>query len=108
MRILLTRRLRMAAAVLGLTGLFALAAHAHHWRLESASPAAPFLRDGHADVVIEPGGVAPLGDGRRVLVADDRAAALHVVEVATGALVVRRSARRSCTRRQRPAQVGRG
>jgi hypothetical protein len=77
----------MAAAVLGLTGLFALAAQAHHWRLESRSPAAPFLRDGRVDVVIEPSGVVPLGDGRRVLVADDRAAALHVVDVATGALV---------------------
>jgi hypothetical protein len=77
----------MAAAVLGLTGLLTLAAQAHHWRLESASPAVPFLRDGRVDLVIEPSGVVPLGDGRRVLVADDRAAALHVVDVATGALV---------------------
>jgi hypothetical protein len=39
------------------------------------------------DDAIEPAGVAPIGDGRRVLVADDQAAALHVVDVATGALV---------------------
>ena len=37
--------------------------------------------------MIEPSGVAPLGDGRRVLVADDKAAVLHVVDVATGAIV---------------------
>ena len=87
MRVLPTRQLRSAAAALGLAGLFAPAARAHHYRLESATPAAPFLRDGRADVVIEPSGVAPLGDGRRVLVADDQAAALHVVDLATGALV---------------------
>jgi len=86
MQILPTRPLRAAAVALGLTGLFALAAQAHHYRLESATPAAPFLRDGRADVVIEPSGVAPLGDGRRVLVVDDKAAALYVVDVATGAL----------------------
>ena len=85
MRILPTRPLRAVAAALGLTGLFALAAQAHHYRLESATPPAPFLRDGREDVVIEPSGIAPLGDGRRVLVADDQAAALHVVDVATGA-----------------------
>ena len=84
MRILPTRSLRAAVAALGLTGLFAVAAQAHHYRLESATSPAPFLRDGRADVVIEPSGVAPLGDGRRVLVADDQAAALHVVDVATG------------------------
>jgi hypothetical protein len=87
MRILPTGLLRSAAIALGLTGLFAAAAWAHHWHLESATPPAPFLRDGRADVVIEPSGVAPLGDGRRVLVADDKAAALQVVEVATGALL---------------------
>jgi hypothetical protein len=87
MQILPTRSLRSAAVALGLFGLFALTVRAHHYQLESATPAAPFLRDGRADVVIEPSGVAPLGDGRRVLVADDRAAALHVVDVATGALV---------------------
>ena len=87
MRILPTRPLRAVAAALGLTGLFAPATQAHHYRLESASPAAPFLRDGRADHVIEPSGVAPLGDGRRVLVADNKAAVLYVVDVATGAFV---------------------
>lgn len=87
MRILPTSLFRAAAVALGLTGLFAVAALAHHYRLESASKPVPFLRDGRVDVVIEPSGVAPLGDGRRVLVADDRAAALHVVDVATGTLV---------------------
>jgi hypothetical protein len=72
---------------LGLTGLFAVAAWAHHYHLESTTTPAPFLRDGREDMVIEPSGVAPLGDGRRVLVAHDRAATLHVVELGTGALV---------------------
>jgi hypothetical protein len=79
--------LRAAAVALGLAGLFATAAWAHHYRLESATPPAPFLREGKADVLIEPAGVAPLSDGRRVLVADNRAALLHVVDLATGALV---------------------
>jgi hypothetical protein len=39
------------------------------------------------DPVIEPSGAVPLGDGRRALVADDRATALHVVDLAMGALV---------------------
>ena len=87
MRGLSTRPLRAAAIALGLAGLFAVAARAHHYRLESTTPPAPFLRDGRADLVIEPSGVAPLGDGRRVLVAHDKAAPLHVVNVATGAIV---------------------
>jgi hypothetical protein len=87
MRTLPTRRLWAAAFGLGLIGLLALAAEAHHYRLEAVTPAAPFLRDGRADGVIEPSGVAPLGDGRRVLVADGTAGALHVVDVATGAIV---------------------
>ena len=87
MRILPRHPLRAAAVTVGLTGLFSLAAQAHHYRLESATPAAPFLRDGRADLVIEPSGVTPLGDGRRVLVADDKAGVLYVVDVATGALV---------------------
>ena len=81
MRILPRHPLRAAAVTVGLTGLFSLAAQAHHYRLESATPAAPFLRDGRADLVIEPSGVAPLGDGRRVLVADDKAGVLYVVDV---------------------------
>ncbi len=87
MRGLSTRPLRAAAIALGLAALFAVAARAHHYRLESTTTPAPFLRDGRADLVIEPSGVAPLGDGRRVLVAHEKAAPLHVVDVATGAIV---------------------
>ncbi len=87
MRSLPTRPLLAAAVALGLAGLFAAAARAHHYRLESSTPPAPFLRDGRADDVIEPSGVAPIGDGRRVLVAHEKAAPLHVVDVATGAIV---------------------
>jgi hypothetical protein len=87
MRGLPIRMLRAATLALGLTGLFAVAAWAHHWRLESVTAPVPFLRDGKVDMAIEPSGVAPLGDGRRLLVANDRAAPLHVVEVATGALI---------------------
>ena len=109
MRILSTHPLRAVAAALGLTALIRVAAQAHHYRLESPTPSAPFLRDGQADVVIEPSGVAPLGDGHRVLVTDDQTAALHVVDVATGALVARRSARRSWLRRpNRPELAGHG
>ena len=79
--------LRAAAIAVGLAGLFAGTAWAHHWRLESASLPAPFLRDGRVDGMIEPSGVALVGDGRRVLVAHDEAASLHVVDVATGEFV---------------------
>jgi hypothetical protein len=79
--------LRAAAVALGLFGLFALVARAHHYRLESATSPAPFLKDGRVDVVIEPTGVVPLGDGRRVLVAHEKAAPLHVLDLDTGALV---------------------
>ena len=82
-----TRPLRAAAVALGLAWLFAPAARAHHYRLESATPPVPFLQNGRVDVVIAPSGVAPLGDGRRVLVAHAKAAPLHVVDLATGALV---------------------
>ncbi len=82
-----TRPVRAAAVALGLAMLFAPAALAHHWRLETATLPAPFLRDGRVDVVIEPSGVVPLGDGRRVLVTHDKAAPIYVVDVATGAVV---------------------
>jgi hypothetical protein len=45
------------------------------------------LRDGKVDGAIEPSAVASIGDGRRVLVADDREGTIQVVDVATGALV---------------------
>ena len=87
MRGLLTRPLRAAAVAVGLAALLAAPALAHHWRLEKASLPAPFLRGDKVDVVIEPSGVAPIGDGRRVLVAHEKAAPLHVVDVETGELV---------------------
>src|SRR5262249_37387010 len=82
-----TRPLRAAAVALGLASLLAPAARATRSRLGSASPPVPFLQNGRVDVVIAPSGVAPLGDGRRVLVAHAKAAPLHVVDLATGALV---------------------
>ena len=87
MRCFPTRPLWAAAVALGLAGLFAPVAWAHHWHLESATLPAPFLRDGRVDVVVEPSGVAPIGDGRRVLLADGKSASLHVVDLATGELV---------------------
>ncbi len=87
MRALRTRPLQAAAVALGLAGLFAPAARAHHYRLESTSTSAPFLRDGRADIVIQPSGVASLGDGRRVLMVHDEAAPLQVVNLDTGALI---------------------
>ena len=87
MRFFPTRPLCATAVVLGFAGLFDPAARAHHWEFEAATLPAPFLRDGRVDVAIEPSGVAPIGDGRLMLVAHDKAASLHVVDVATGALV---------------------
>jgi hypothetical protein len=45
------------------------------------------VKDGKPDTVIEASGVEPMGDGRRLLVAHDKAAPLHVVDAATGVLV---------------------
>jgi hypothetical protein len=42
---------------------------------------------GKPNVVIEASGVVPIGDGRRFLVAHDKAPALHVVEASTGRLL---------------------
>ena len=76
--------LLLAAAVLA-----APAAHAQdaRLRLEPASLPRPLLDGDKADVVIEASGVEPIGDGRRALVAHDKAPALHVVDLATGRLV---------------------
>lgn len=87
MRFFPTRPPWVASVALVLAGLFGPAARAHHWQLESASLPAPFLRDGRVDVAIEPSGIAPIGDGRRILVAHDKGSSLHVVDIATGALV---------------------
>ncbi len=87
MRFFPTRPFWAVAVALGLAGLIEPAARAHHWQFEAATLPAPFLRDGRVDVAIEPSGVAPIGDGRRMLVAHNNAASLHVVDLATGALV---------------------
>lgn len=102
------RPIGATAIALGFTLLFALTAWAHHYRLESATTPAPFLRAGRADVEIEPTGVVPLGEeGRRVLVADGKAGSLHVVDVATGSSSANRSARPSSPRRPRTVRTGR-
>ena len=87
MRFFPTRLLWAAAVALGLAGLFDPPARAHHWQLESATLPAPFLRNGRVDLAIEPSGIAPIGDGRRILVPHDTTASLQVVDVATGTLV---------------------
>jgi hypothetical protein len=58
-------------------------------RLESASLPRPLINGETPDVVIEASGVEPIGDGRRALIAHDKAPALHVVDLATGRLVGR-------------------
>ncbi len=87
MRCPLPRPLLSAATTFALIALFALVARAHHYRLESASTPAMFLRDGRSDSEIEPAGIAIIGDARRALVADDRAGTLHVVDLATGEII---------------------
>jgi hypothetical protein len=63
------------------------AAGADEFRLESATLPAPLVEEGRTNVVIEASAVEPIGDGRRLLVAHDKAPALHVVDAATGRLV---------------------
>jgi hypothetical protein len=62
-------------------------AGADEYRLESATLPAPLVEGGKPNVVIEASGVEPIGEGRLLLVAHDKAPALHVVEAATGRLV---------------------
>jgi hypothetical protein len=62
------------------------AAQAQQYRLESASLPVAITAQGKVDGVIEPSGVEPIGDGRRVLVAHDKASPLHVMDAATGEL----------------------
>jgi hypothetical protein len=76
----------MVLAAIALGGPAALAQDAR-FRLESAALPRPFIQGEAADVVIEASGVEPIGDGRRFLVAHDKAPALHVVELASGRLV---------------------
>jgi hypothetical protein len=84
----LSTTLRVTAA-LAAAVLVAPTARAQDFRLrlDSATLPRPFLQTDKPDVVIEASGVEPIGDGRRALVAHDKAPALHVVDLATGRLV---------------------
>ena len=76
------RRIR----VLGLVVLLpALTARAQEVHVEVAQPPVRFLTDdtGSEDKKIEPSGVEPIGDGKLLLVADDKSESLLVVEAAT-------------------------
>jgi hypothetical protein len=76
----------MALAALGLVAPTA-GAQDSRLRLESATLPRPLIDGAKVDVVIEASGVEPIGDGRRFLVAHDKAPALHVVDLASGRLV---------------------
>jgi hypothetical protein len=82
----LTVPLRVAT-LFGALALNASIAGADEYRLESATLPAPLIEGGKPNVVIEASGVEPIGEGRLLLVAHDKAPALHVVEAATGRLV---------------------
>jgi hypothetical protein len=73
-----------ALLVIGALGRLPQPVEAQELRLESASLPVPLLVGGKVDHLIEPSGVEPIGDGRRVLVAHDKHPALFVVETATG------------------------
>ncbi len=62
-------------------------ATADEFRFEPLTLPAPLTVDGKVDTIIEASGIEPIGDGRRVLVAHDKSAPLHVVDLATGAVV---------------------
>lgn len=87
MRVLPSRPSRTLALLLGIAGLFTAAARAHHYRLESATSPTPFLRENRPETAIVPAGIATIGGGERVLVADARGGSLHMIDVATGAIV---------------------
>lgn len=82
-----TKRSSMRAVFLGLATFLAPVAVADEFRLENASLPAPILDHGRVNTVIEPSGVEPIGDGRQVLIAHDKAAPLYVMDVASGTLV---------------------
>ncbi len=87
MRVLPSRPSRTLALLLVIAGLFTAAARAHHYRLESATSPTPFLRENRPETAIVPAGIATIGGGERVLVADARGGSLHMMDVATGAIV---------------------
>ena len=73
--------------ILSVLALLSAGSRADEFRLESATLPAPLFENGKPNVVIEASGALPIGDGRRFLVAHDKAPALHVVDLATGRLV---------------------
>ena len=77
----------VSAAILGLVSLATTSALADEFRLEAVSLPRPILDGAKPNVVIEASGVEPIGDGHLLLVAHDKAPALHVVDTATGKLV---------------------
>ncbi|HEY2159503.1 MAG TPA: hypothetical protein VGH33_28010 [Isosphaeraceae bacterium] len=79
-------RSTMVLAAIALAGPTAHAQDAR-MRLESATLPRPMINGEAPDTVIEASGVEPIGDGRRALVAHDKAPALHVVDLASGWLV---------------------
>jgi len=76
-----------ALVTLGAIGLLPSASSADEMRLESATLPAPLWEGGKVNVVIEASGVEPIGDGRRFLVAHDKAPELFVVDAATGRIM---------------------
>ena len=76
-----------AALTLGALGLAVATTGADEFRLEPVTLPAPLLEDGRVNGVIEASAVEPIGDGHRLLIAHDKAPALHVVDLATGRLV---------------------
>ena len=80
------RTLAPWALVFGLVILFPiLAVRAQEVQVEVAQPPVRFLAadTGSEDKKIEPSGVEPIGDGKLLLVADDKSESLIVVEAAT-------------------------
>ena len=76
-----------ATTILGILVCAARDAGADEFRLESPSLPRPILNGDRPNVVIEASGVEPIGDGHLLLIAHDKAPALHVVDAATGKLV---------------------
>lgn len=77
----------LRVATIGLISIaWTTAGRAQDFELTHVTLPQPFLVDGAVDGVIEASGVEPLGDGRRFLVAHDKAPGLYVVDLATGCL----------------------
>jgi hypothetical protein len=71
---------------LALPALAWSAAAADEFRLERATFPAPILEHGRVQNVIEASGVEPVGDGRHVIIAHDKAAPLYLMDLASGEL----------------------